>query len=72
MIFDHLGIQFVQREDVEDALKLREGFRVDPFHRELYGFIFVSLFFSHKKLNLPDPLGLFGSQEEMQGRPISN
>lgn len=39
MIFNHLGIQFVQREDIEDALKIREGISVDPFQRELYGFI---------------------------------
>ena len=30
-VFSNLGIQCVKKRDVEDALKLREEIRVDPF-----------------------------------------
>lgn len=57
MSFDHLGIQCVKKKDIEDALKVREEIRVDPFRREyLYRFILVLL--------LLTPLRLWGSREE--------
>ena len=31
--FQHLGIQCVRRRDVGDALKQREGIRVDPYRQ---------------------------------------
>lgn len=33
--FDKLGIQCVKRKDIEDALKLREEIRVDPFRSKV-------------------------------------
>lgn len=38
-VFSNLGIQCVKKRDVEDALKLREEIRVDPFQSELGAFI---------------------------------
>lgn len=34
-VFSNLGIQCVKKRDVEEALKLREEIRVDPFQSEL-------------------------------------
>lgn len=32
--FSNLGIQCVKKKDIEDALRVRESIRVDPFRRE--------------------------------------
>lgn len=32
--FSNLGIQCVKKRDIEDALKVREEIRVDPFRSE--------------------------------------
>lgn len=45
-VFSNLGIQCVKKRDVEDALKLREEIRVDPFQSELEYVGLVLLFFS--------------------------
>lgn len=34
--FDHLGIQCVKKKDIEDALRIREEIRVDPFKSKLF------------------------------------
>ena len=34
VVFSNLGIQCIKKRDVEDALKLREEIRVDPFQSE--------------------------------------
>jgi Rel homology DNA-binding domain len=34
MVFSNLGIQCVKKRDIEDALKVREEIRVDPFRSE--------------------------------------
>lgn len=38
MVFSNLGIQCVKRRDIEDALKVREDIRVDPFRSEQLNF----------------------------------
>lgn len=42
-VFSNLGIQCVKKRDVEDALKLREEIRVDPFQSK-YMFTRVSFY----------------------------
>lgn len=34
MVFSNLGIQCVKKRDIEEALKIREEIRVDPFRSE--------------------------------------
>lgn len=34
MVFSNLGIQCVKRRDIEEALRVREEIRVDPFRSE--------------------------------------
>lgn len=36
MVFSNLGIQCVKRRDIEDALKIREEIRVDPFRSKFF------------------------------------
>lgn len=35
MVFSNLGIQCVKRRDIEEALRVREEIRVDPFRSKL-------------------------------------
>ena len=45
MVFSNLGIQCVKRRDIEEALKIREEIRVDPYRSESLSFFFFFLFF---------------------------
>jgi c-Rel proto-oncogene protein len=46
--FDKLGIQCAKRIDIEEALKLREEIRVDPFRSKTFSIIvFIHYFITH-------------------------
>jgi c-Rel proto-oncogene protein len=44
MVFSNLGIQCVKKRDIEDALKVREEIRVDPFRSECLNKFVLSRF----------------------------
>lgn len=54
-VFSNLGIQCVKKRDVEDALKLREEIRVDPFQSKC---VWLSVWFCTCTTHFLDSYGL--------------
>lgn len=59
--FSNLGIQCVKKKDIEDALRVRQELRVDPF-RSMCGFpVLISHSFIISQLRKPELLQLVSS-----------
>ena len=58
MVFSNLGIQCVKKRDIEEALRVREEIRVDPFRSKNRKFLLYTTFkiinFSFKIINFCD------------------